>query len=306
MIILASPNPAIDVYTILRQAPDKLLQGINPYDTDYLTVFPDVPGDYYAYWPASIILMLPVVATLGDPRILLILADIAAAFLIYLIGGKNKPSATLALIYLFRPLSLYVIEASWLTPVNFFIICLIIYSLMKKYSPLITGILLGILTSVQFFFIILFFFVGKYLNWHKKFIFGFITTVLVFVLPFFILNPEKFFRQTIWVYFQNPPHRSILIHNSLSLNTLFFSLTGQDLPSILPFLIAFFLFIVIVIKQKKDLSQVAANITLFFYTAFIFGRQAFVNYYYLIGSLLILWLVLVHKDERQDFRGFKS
>ncbi|MBI4990590.1 hypothetical protein HZB96_00680, partial [Candidatus Gottesmanbacteria bacterium] len=79
LIIIASPRPVIDVFTILKESPFVFLSGQNPYDTVYSPVYPGVATDYYPYWPASFILQIPFVYIFGDPRILLGFADILVA-----------------------------------------------------------------------------------------------------------------------------------------------------------------------------------------------------------------------------------
>ena len=59
LMLIGSPSPGIDVFIILKEAPLKLLQGINPYRTLYTAVFPGVVPDYYGYWPASFFFTLP-------------------------------------------------------------------------------------------------------------------------------------------------------------------------------------------------------------------------------------------------------
>lgn len=300
LMLVASPSPVIDVFVILKEAPIKLLAGINPYDTTYTYVFPDITPDYYAYWPASILVQIPFVLAFKDPRVLMILADIGAGLLLFLIGGKTFTASLISLIYLFRPLSLFIIEASWLTPLDFFFVTLIIYALMKKAHPAIVGILLGILTSVQFFFAILLIFLGKFTSWNKYFLLSFLTTTAAFVIPFILALPQKFIAQTLLVYLQDPPHRSILVHTSLSLNTIIHTLFGFDIPGIIIYALIVFVFAIIFFKQKKDIISAVGGFTLFFFATFIFGRQAFVNYYYLVASFLLLWLALIVREQQKE------
>ena len=158
------------------------------------------------------------------------------------------------------------------------------------------GFFLGLLTSVQFFFGIMIFHLLKYFNWNKKLILSFIITTAIFVVPFFIIDPVRFWNQTVEVYFRNPPHPSILIHTSLSLNTLYFVFTGFDLPSLL--LNAFILlFLILSIFKKTTPYRPLESFTLFLFSAFVFGRQAFINYYYLIASLILLDLAVNMSQE---------
>lgn len=155
---------------------------------------------------------------------------------------------------------------------------------------MLIGITLGLLTSIQFFHAVIFFFIAKYLNWSKRFMIAFFATVAIFVIPFLLLSPEKFVSQTLLVYFHNIPHPSILIHTSLSLNTLFWTITKTDIPSLLSYGVILGLFSFLLKYQKKYISSVVGNICLLFLVTFLLGRQAFVNYYYFIASILLLYL----------------
>jgi len=295
----ASPFPPIDVFIILKEAPFKLLSGINPYNTLYTAVFPKIVPDYFAYWPAAFLLQIPFVTLFGDPRVLHILADMIAALLLIAIGRSTKTAMLLSLIYLYRPLSLFIIEGSWLTPLNFCLVTASVYLLLRK-RYVFAGITLGVGIGVQFFLATLILPFLKYSYRFKLFLAGALGTTALLILPFFLLSPQKFFSQTLWVYFQNPPHPSILPHTSLSLNTLFFTLTGHDLPAILTVLIALAIIILLLTKQVKTLSGKVAGVALVNFAVYLFGRQAFVNYYYFIASLLLLSLTLRMGETGQE------
>ena len=289
IMLLGSPYPAIDVFIILKEAPQKILQAVNPYQTLYTYVFPGINPDYYAYWPASFILELPAVLIFNDPRYLLMFADLSAGVLLFILGGKNASSLLISILYFFRPMSLSITEASWLTPLNFFLITAIYYVLKKSRNYFLAGTLMGLLVAVQFFFFLLFIYLAKSLYLNKKFILSFFITVALFVLPFFLRNPDNFINQTVGVYFRNPPHPSILIHTSLSLNTLFYVFTTHDLPLFLIFSVYLIIFL-ITLRKTHTLTDSLLYFTLMLLTVFVFGRQAFINYYYLIASLLLLYL----------------
>src|SRR3989344_2053623 len=80
-----TPYPPIDTFIMLNEAPRQVLLSTNPYTTMFTHVFPAVTSDYFTYWPAAFLLEFPFVALLGDPRILFIVSDMAAALLLFLI-----------------------------------------------------------------------------------------------------------------------------------------------------------------------------------------------------------------------------
>lgn len=300
LILTASPAPPIDTYIILNEAPRKFIAGINPYNTLYTYVFPGVTPDYYSYWPASFLLQLPFIPVFQDPRYLFLLAEIGSAILILIIAGKNMTGQLLSLTYLYRPQSLFLIEGSWLTPLNFFFVSLITYLLIKKKKGWIVGITVGILTTIQFFHVVIIAYFWKFFKRSSGLLIAFSITIGVMVLPFVIAtSPVKFLNETVLFYFRNPPPPNILIHDSLNLNTLYFQYTKHDISTLISFSLIIFSFILIFIRQDKSVSSVVGSITLFFYALFLFGRQSFVNYYYFLGSLLVLWMAAIAGEEKK-------
>jgi len=294
--IKMTPFPPIDTFIMLNEAPRKILLGANPYVSNFTPVFPGVTPDYFTYWPAAFLLQLPFVPTLSDPRILFILSDIIAAFVLFLIAGKTMTGMMLALLFLFRPYSLFIIESSWLTPLNFVLVLLAIYLLVRKVSPAWVGIVVGLVTSVQLFHAVLFFIIGKYVGWSKKFIAGFFLS-LSMVVPYFLASPADFLSDTLLFYFRNPPHPAVLIHESLNINALFFYFFQKDISPLILNGIIFLVLVFSIFKQQRRVSSVAHTMLIFFFTFFLFGRQAFVNYYFFIASLAIVVLVLEVRDE---------
>lgn len=131
-MIIASPTPLIDTYFVQKEAPLALLHGSDPYSFSYTRVYSAALKNTYGYWPVSIILQLPFVVIFHDPRILHILTDMGSALLIYFIGKRTKIGEVLALLYLFRPNSNFVIEQSWLTPTLFFFSSLLVFIILKS------------------------------------------------------------------------------------------------------------------------------------------------------------------------------
>ena len=101
------------------------------------------------------------------------------------------------------------------------------------------------------------------------------------------MDPSGFWKDTVDVYFRNPPHPSILIHTSLNLNTLYFVFTRSDLPVIIAWGLILIIFLVTVFKKARS-DQYIFRFTIFLFSVFVLGRQGFINYFYLIASLIIL------------------
>lgn len=306
MIVKASPDPAIDIFVLLKEAPVKLLQGINPYNSTYTQVYSGTVTDNYTYWPYSIYLEMPFVLIFKDPRVILIIADILAGAGLFYMGGKTSTAKLFSLIYLFRPNSLYMIEQSFLTPIYTLLTYLFFYSILK-FKPVITGISLAILSGIQPLYLML---IPLTVNlWLKKLriISVFLLVFLLGVLPFYFWDKTSFIDKNILFYFKSTSElKTIPIHSSLNLNTAFFIITGKDLPffltfSMLAFIAGFLYFSRVFSEAKSFISKVSKQLLLtviFFYLFYFLFRQSFIYYYYFAGNMLILWLTLAAREHK--------
>lgn len=305
LMLIASPAPKIDTFFILKEAPQALLSGFSPYAIRYSKVYQNVEPDYYSYWPASFLLEVPFVTLFSDPRMLFVFADIGAALLLYLLGKKTRPAELLSLIYLFRPNSLFIIEQSWLTPLAFFFIVLSFYlvSRMKvNAAAIVWGLLVGLkpdyVLAIPFFWFLT--------RFDKKALLIFLITLAIIVLPFFLLDPNKFITQTLLLYLLPFDKIPIPIHLSLNLNTLYYQFFASDLPIFVPSILFATLFFTVfyllykryqVSKETKDVeNNIILGMTIIFFGVYLLFRQAFINYYYFITGLYIMWMVIKIKN----------
>jgi hypothetical protein len=129
--IWASPEPVIDVFSWLRDAPAELLQGHNPYSASYQSPYGTERASHYlltnppdsspaVYPPLPILGALPFRAAGVDVRCLNVLADLTAALALVLAGrarGASLVGRLAAGLYLLVPRASYVIEQGWYEPV---------------------------------------------------------------------------------------------------------------------------------------------------------------------------------------------
>ncbi len=305
LILFASPSPRIDTFFILKEAPLALLSGFSPYAISYSKVYQNVEPNYYSYWPASFLLEVPFVTLFSDPRILFVFADIGAALLLYLLGKKTRIAELLSLIYLFRPNSLFIIEQSWLTPLAFFFIVLSFY-LVSRFKVNAAAIVWGLLVGLKPDYVLAIPFFWFLTRFDKKALLIFLITLAIIVLPFFILHPDKFITQTLLLYLLPFDKIPIPIHLSLNLNTLYYQFFANDLPIFVPGILFATLFFTVfyrlykryqVSKETQALeNNIILGMTITFFGVYLIFRQAFINYYYFITGLYIMWLVIVIKS----------
>ena len=307
LMVRSSPAPIIDVYTMLKEAPQAVLQGINPYMNVYSTVYSGIKADYFTYWPAAFLMQIPFVYIFRDPRVLLILADMASAWLIYLLGKKGNLGRLLCLLYLFRPNSNFIIEQSYLVPLEFFSMVLIFYILkstkiLLKKKEIFSGAVFGIMASLKPHYLMLLpFLLIK--NTLQR-LFGLSAILILTVLPFILWNPQAFKNDTV-DYFLRPDDKiaNVPIYHSLNLNSLAKLITGNALPVNFVLVLSLIVFLSLLytfIYRFRSGKRYNDNIFLYHFllcaiilllTSYLFFRFAFINYYYFITNLIILLAV---------------
>lgn len=296
LVIIASPKPAIDVFVMLREGPLAALSLKNPYNVPYSQVYPGVRGNYFTYWPFSFLIQIPFIFFFGDPRVLFSLADIGTALLIYFWGRKKEPAVLLALIYLFRPNALFIIEQSWLAPLaSFFVILTFYFWEKRKNRGILTGLALAGITGLQPYYGILLPFLirGNKGKENIKLLFTFILTLSLIVLPFYFWNPAEFLDQTFGFYFRNAGNLpSVPMYLSLNFNTLYFSLFRKDLPFIVSFafMASVLIYVLAVVNRYQRAALRLLGLGLVFLNFYMFNRFAFINYYYFVSGIIIFWL----------------
>jgi hypothetical protein len=131
--VVASPEPLIDVYVWLRDAPGVLLQGENPYVAEYDNVYASKQAEFWwgepvagparsrlpAYPPLPMLLALPFRAAGLDVRCANVLCDLLAA-LVLLEAGRRRGSPLIGALaagaYLHCPGAPLMTEQAWYEP----------------------------------------------------------------------------------------------------------------------------------------------------------------------------------------------
>lgn len=130
--VIASPDPVIDVYVWLSDAPQALLDHKNPYTVDYPNIYASARAAKYgmretgpaawrlpAYPPVPIVLALPFRAVGLDVRYANVLCDLLAAAVILAAGCTRQCQRAAALscgAYLLFPGAPFLTEQGWYEP----------------------------------------------------------------------------------------------------------------------------------------------------------------------------------------------
>lgn len=300
LMIVSSPNPQIDVFVILKEAPQALMQGKNPYSISYTQSYPNVTPDYFSYWPGAFLLAIPFSVVFGEPRLLIILAETLSAILIYKLLQKrnSSPAEILTLISLFIPRAFFATGQGWIDPLIVTLLmvtaCLEVKKVKNFFSPLLWGLSFTIKQTV--FPIALFAYQAGVASIKKLTIALAVTAAII--LPFFLWNPNNFINDTLGIFWRAGTTREALMHDSLTVNSWFFRTLGFDMPIVLRILIWTTFFVLILKKVGKGWANFFLACATWFLGFFIFSNQAFYNYYYFVVNLLLLAIVFNFYHEK--------
>ena len=289
--ITNSPQPHVDAFIQQKEAPLKLLQGINPYNTHYTKVYLNVDPNYFGYLPFSFIYHVPFVLLFSDPRYSIAVSNLISAFVIYKLFSMKKrkdDSFVFIALFLFLPRSFYVLEHMYLDPIIFSFFLLFFYYYMRKnYSKSI--IFLSLFFSFKQHLIMLYPLLFKHI--YSKLVT--VKNILIFSLPFllplyfFLREPDAFLRNVI--FFFNPQKIPAPVSNSLSFSTFlthYFPILSHN--SIFVSFVLFILFFIIyafVIANTRNMffSKLVTSLLLFNFLMF----HSFYNHYYLVALFLL-------------------
>ncbi|SNS96799.1 hypothetical protein SAMN05421770_103268 [Granulicella rosea] len=283
----------IDCITFQRDAVRNLLHGVDPYGQTQANIYsPELTKKFYGpgmvvdgrvqvgfqYPPLTLAWALPGYL-LGDVRYSYVLAIVAAALLLYGIypGGR---SLGLAAFLLLNPLTYYVEDRGWTEPLVLMLAAAALYAAVHKrwWLPLAAGLLLG---SKQYNFLALPFlgYLAPPLGWrtYRK-LAGYAMLVgLATALPFLLWNAKALVHDIVLFHLAQP-----FRDDALSMAVPFpWMLKVGPL-----FVIAFVLWYIR--KGPHRFATFAAGYALAMLIFVATSKQAFCNYFFLIGNLLLL------------------
>ncbi len=284
-MLISSPHPKIDVFDQLKYGSENIIKGQNPYSQTFPQIY-NYPQNYFPYLPMTAIVVLPFNLLLGDPRFALVAAYIVGAFVLKKIIGKKNVIASelIPLIYLFHPQSTFMTEQAWIDPLFFTFFLLFIYYLRDKKNMIFSGLSLGfgIALKQTFPLILIFLFACKAIP--KKVLLIAIGVFVISILPFFLWNPNDFLNDVFKIHIE----RRLWWHNSLTLNSFFFSEFKKNINQLFFLAVWAGLLVGILKKGIANFTTLTLAISLWFFAFYLFNYQAYIHYYHLISSLILL------------------
>lgn len=293
--IHTSPNPKVDVFIILKEAPQKLLDGINPYQALYTKVYPKIIPDHFTYLPLSFLYMMPFVVLLHDPRYGTIFAYVLIIYFLsktFPLHVSKRAKYLLLMAFIFLPRSFFIIEHSYLDPVIFMFFVMYMYFKLHNYH-------IGYLFLGSFFTIkqdILFLFPLFVTKDRLRALFK-INNFILFVLPFTLIflflfwSKKDFLHDTLTSVF---PTTTEIPPFLMSLSLPIFLLRNNFVTNIytsIKISSSIFLLLATIVMVKKIATTTKLYTLLLFFVYFHY--VGFFNHYYLISQFL-LFDILVH------------
>lgn len=297
--IIASPNPSIDVFYILRDGSKQLLSLQNPYEMAYPAPYGVyIPTIVFVYGPLTPFIFLPSVILFNDPRYTLVIADIISAFLIYRLARHLKIDKTITnlimVIFLFHPLFPFMTEQAWLEPVMTLFLLSAVYLSIKYPKRIFANIFLGAILAVKSVYLLP---LLVFLKNQKANIVQYSVTILIpltLSLPF-LLADSKLFLQRTQTYVTDPSVIQTSLapsHISLSLAAVILKYTGIVLPTFVVAILGLITALVLVTKGPKTPPFALLSAFLVFMVLFMFGPFVFLHYFAFLGNILLLTLLL--------------
>lgn len=303
-------DPVIDIYDVVKYGPLQLLSGKNPYETP--KTVPNLPGEFryphYAYGPVSIYLFFPVNVILGDPRYLLVLANIATAFSLYTIakesGQKPKVYELLPLLFLFHPRLIYFVTYSHTDLAIVGLLSLGFLSLVKNHLRRF-GIFLALVLGIKIPYLFPLLFVLKYQNLRRlNWVIFALITILVTHLPFVLWNWQAMWTSIVSLnvgYDKAPLAQEWTLTFAAFIKRQFLFFPPQIVHTI--FLAFWVIVFWLTIKPVKNAANMLLILALVFITTVFFGPIGMPNYYF-SASIFLLFTLAFSPASSSSKRNF--
>jgi hypothetical protein len=300
-LLFASPAPTIDVWDVHQQGAAALLHGHSAYaegviDTEDTHSFAREIG-VYAYPPLNLLLTTVAYALTGETRWAQLAAILSGAALLWLVARRASGSANfadlVALLLLFHPRGLFVLEQAWGEPLA--LPFLAGFALAASSGrPRLAAVLAGLLVALKQHFVL---YLPALALVPGIGVSGALIAVGVAAatyVPFMIATPRGLIDAVVMHHLKNPFRA-----DSLSLPATLACLGNGEarLPSWIGPLGALGTFALLPrVARRMAPLLLAASLT--FLVFFVLGRQAFANYYYLLDATLILAAAAAADDVR--------
>lgn len=306
LVPILYPAPFIDLFIILKQGIADISQNLDPYSR----VFPDIYNGTYdytylkqdiklVYWPLNLYLLYPFQLIFGDLRFAYIFSMLVSCVILFYGTNRNKTVFYISFILLFsNPYTFFMVKYAWIDLLAFPFFALY-FLLFKEKRYLFSYFILGLLMALKLYFIFLLPISILYLyNINNKIrqpillgSFSILISILCF-LPYLFTNIDALVYTITYFLNSLPRIDSLSITGYISQFGIKFNTIGSILSLLI---IAIILFRIWKNNRISILFQIQ-DLSLVLFALFIFGKQAFGNYYFNLLFLAIIYIsILVGK-----------
>ena len=288
--------PAIDVFVAQQDASAALLSGHNPYAMTFPNIYGEGTTLYgpgliangrtvfgFFYPPLSLFLCLPSYLLTGDVRFSHLAATTLSGLLIGF-SGRGLLSRLAAVLFLFSPDVFFVVQSSWTEPFLVLLLAIVLFQCKLNCSPWLT---LGLLLASKQYVVLAvplaawFLIRERSLRAFSALLLRAGAVTLAITLPLALWNFGAFFWSVVWFQFLQP-----FRPDALSIPAWLVSL-GFPQPPAWPAFVALVVAGVFLLKRlRPSTAGFAASLAVIFMVFFSLNRQAFLNYYFLVGACL--------------------
>jgi hypothetical protein len=286
-LLIASPRPIIDVWTILQEGADAFGRGENPYEVLFTNPYQrGAVTDSYVYPPLMLLVSAPFRWFFGDVRVGFLLCEVASFALLWRLGR----APIFALLFLFHPRALFVLEQSWTEPVVTTCFLALLCALRER-RPVLATVCAGLLFASKQYLLLLapLLYVGaRALRMKAREAAGraaaAVVVGLAVILPFALWNPEAFVHDVLEYHLRSPFHS-----DALNLTAFFHDVADFLLPAAVSVAMAIGALGLALFAYRRDATAAgfASACALTLGLALLFQKHAFCNYYYLVGTMLL-------------------
>ena len=249
----------------------------------------DLTFDHYGYPPATVYCNFISWNLFKDVRGVWLICDLIAALCIYLVARRMSPwpqhrrfCELVTLAFLFLPRTLYVLEQSWTEPLVTAALGLVAAAMAYGRGPALSGCMLGLwLTSKQYVVVGL----PLILKLRRLRVWAWVWAAAlagVLVLPFAVWDFGALWHDVFGFFTTSDPRP-----DALSIYGVF-ARQGWDVPwwVVAPLWLAGLAFFTW--KMRRTLAGWLFSTACMWLFFFMFGKQAFMNYFHLIAFTLLL------------------
>jgi hypothetical protein len=305
-VIGRDADPFIDVFEFQTQSSKALLNGVNPYDIHFDSIYDldstrrlYAPGDFsadgrrllfgYVYMPLTLLLTIPGYL-LGDVRYSMVAAVALAALLMGLMRpGRLGIAAAAGL--LFMPRTLNVIDFAWTEPLAVALLALTVFCAIRfpKLTPFAFGLMLASKQDMPFALVLS----PLLFGWEWRPLLAALlraaVTALVVTLPLVLSDVGAFVHSAVLFQLHQP-------FRPFALSFLVLWHPSADNP---PSATIGFIALVVVAglalwRLRPGPANFAAGLAVSYFAFFAFNKHAFMNYYFFV--IAALWCSVAALD----------